>query len=45
MPMMVMIRCEECDWIWTGDPYDEECPHCGSTDFYWSAPDDPDEPY
>jgi rubrerythrin len=42
--MMVMITCNDCGWLWVGDPDEELCPHCYSDDFDWSEPDPEDYP-
>ena len=28
------LRCLVCDWIWTSDYSQEDCPHCGAEDVY-----------
>ena len=28
------LRCLVCDWMWTSDYSQEDCPHCGTEDVY-----------
>ena len=28
------LRCLVCDWVWTSNYSQEDCPHCGAEDVY-----------